>query len=256
MEKFKNKVVLVVGGASGIGRATALAAVAQGAKVIVADLQIDAAQQVAADIQAQSGEAVAIAVDATSYNEVETLVQKSLSKYGAIHYLCNSVGFQTYGTVVSTDEKTWDKTLDVNLKSVYLVSKFAIPEIIKQGGGAVVNISSVQGLRCQANVSAYAASKGAVISLTRSMALDFARDNVRVNCICPGSVDTPLLRYGAAQHGELKEVLASWGEQHPVGRIGTPEEIAATVLFLFSDKAGFILGQSIVADGGLISRIL
>ncbi len=156
----------------------------------------------------------------------------------------------------TTDESLWDRTLDVNLKGMFLTAKFAIPEIKKQGGGAVVNISSVQGLVCQRNVAAYATSKGGAIALTRAMAMDYARDNIRVNCICPGSIDTPLLRYGAGQHGPLEEVLKEWGKMHPIGRIGKAEEIAKTVLFLWSDDAGFLLAQPIVVDGGLISGIL
>ena len=130
-----------------------------------------------------------------------------------------------------------------------------VPEIRKQGGGAIVNISSVQGLQCQKNVAAYAASKGGAIALSRAMAMDYAHENIRVNCICPGSVDTPMLRYGAAQHGPLEEVLKEWGYNHPIQRIGKAEEIAQTALFLMSEGAGFMLGYPVVVDGGLISGI-
>lgn len=254
--RFQDKTAVVAGGGSGIGQATAFALAGEGARVVIADINEKTAVETRDQILRSGGKCQVVIGDASKIEAAERIAQKAVDAFGGIHYLCNSAGLQTYGTVESTDEATWDLTMNVNLKSIYLVSKFCIPEIRKQGGGAVVNISSVQGLRCQSNVSAYAASKGAVIAMTRSMALDYAQENIRVNCICPGSIDTPLLRFGAAQHGKMEEVLKKWGAAHPIGRIGTAEEIAQVVLFLFSDAAGFIVGQPIVADGGLISGIL
>lgn len=254
--RFQDKTAVVAGGGSGIGQATAFALAEEGARVLIADINEQTATETQDQIIRSGGKCQVVIGDASNIQVAERITRKAVDAFGGIHYLCNSAGLQTYGTVESTDEATWDLTMNVNLKSIYLVSKFCVPEIRKQGGGAVVNISSVQGLRCQSNVSAYAASKGAVIAMTRSMALDYAQENIRVNCICPGSIDTPLLRYGAAQHGKLEEVLKKWGASHPIGRIGTAEEIAQVVLFLFSDAAGFIVGQPIVADGGLISGIL
>lgn len=256
MKKFENKTAVVAGGGSGIGRATAIALSAEGASVAVIDINEKNANDTADKIKAEGGRAIALPADVTKMAEAEEAVHIAVSEFGGINYLCNSAGLQTYGTVVSTDEETWDKTLAVNLKSIYVVSKFCIPEILKQGGGAIVNISSVQGLRCQSNVSAYAASKGAAIALTRSMALDYAKENIHINCICPGSIDTPMLRYGAGKHGNVEEVLKLWGSHHPIGRVGTAEEIAQTVIFLFSDAAGFMIGQPVVVDGGLMSKIL
>jgi len=254
--RFTSQTAVVTGGGSGIGRATALAFAAEGGRVAVADIDGEKARETAAAIEARGGRALAVTADLTRGEDAARLTEAAVGAFGGIRYLCHSVGLQTYGTVETTDEATWDRTLAVNLKSMFLVAKYCVPAIRRQGGGAIVNISSVQGLRCQANVSAYAASKGGAIALTRSMALDYAPDNIRVNCICPGSIDTPLLRYGAAAHGEVEAVLQEWGRQHPIGRIGTAEEVAQTVLFLFSDAAGFMLGQPIVVDGGLISRIL
>ena len=256
MKKFKDKTAVVVGGGSGIGKASAMALSSEGASVAVMDINESNVRDTAEDILAKGGDAVALRVDVTKMAEVEHAVHQVVDAFGGINYLCNSAGLQSYGTVVSTDEETWDKTLDVNLKSIYVVSKFCIPEIQKQGGGAIVNISSVQGLRCQTNVSAYAASKGAAIALTRSMALDYAPQNIRINCICPGSIDTPMLRYGAGKHGEVEEVLKEWGSHHPIGRVGTAHEIARTVVFLCSEEAGFMIGQPVVVDGGLMSKIL
>ena len=254
--KFSQKIAIITGGGSGIGKATALTIAAEGARVVVADIHAENAGQTVAEIEKAGGTAVAVIADVTKIADAEKIAREAVTHFGAIHYLCNSAGLQTYGTVETTDEATWDLTLAVNLKSMFLVSKFCVPEIRKAGGGAIVNISSVQGLKCQPDVSAYAASKGGAIALTRSMALDYAQQNIRVNCICPGSIDTPLLRFGAAKHGPEEEILKEWGSHHPIGRIGTPEEIAKTVLFLFSEDAGFMLGQAVVVDGGLLSRIL
>ena len=254
--RFKDKVTVVAGGASGIGRATALAAAREGSKVVIADISSESASNVVAEIRSGGGDCISVIGDASKLTFARQVAQTALQNYGGIHYLCNSVGIQTYGTVESTDEETWQRTFDVNLKSVYTMSKYCIPEIRKNGKGAIVNISSVQGLRCQKNVSAYAASKGAVIAMTRSMALDYAPEKIRVNCICPGSIDTPMLRWGAGEHGPVEEVLKAWGDAHPIGRVGKPEEIASLVLFLFSDEAGFVLGQSFIADGGLTTGIL
>ena len=253
---LKNKVAIVAGGGSGIGKATAIAAAKAGAAVAIADLHTTNANAVAELITKAGGKALAITADVTKIKEAESITTTTIRDFGRLDYVCYSAGRQTYGTVETTDEANWDTTLNVNLKGMYLVAKFAIPEIRKQGGGAVVNISSVQGVRCQKNVLAYATSKGGAIALTRAMALDHAAENIRVNCICPGSVDTPLLRYGAAQHGPEEEILKEWGANHPIGRIGTADEIAQTVLFLWSDGAQFLTGQPIIVDGGLTSGIL
>ena len=254
--EFKNKTILVVGGASGIGQAVAMKMAQEGSNVVIADINQEAVDQTVGMITAQGGQVISFVGDATNGAYAQSLVEGTLQAFGSLHYLCNSAGKQTYGTVETTSLDTWKMTMSVNLDTIFLVSKFAIPAIRQAGGGAVVNISSVQGLQCQPNVSAYAASKGAVIALTRSMALDYAQENIRVNCICPGSIDTPLLREGAAQFGPLDEVIKEWGGHHPIGRIGKPTEIAEVAAFLFSAKAGFMLGQSVVVDGGLSIRIL
>jgi len=256
MKRFAHKVAAITGGGSGIGKATALAAAREGAAVVVADLDGETAWATVREIQSKGCKAVAVTADVTRLEDARRISEAARDSFGGLHYLCNSAGLQTYGTVETTEEEVWDRTLAVNLKAMYLVGKFAVPEIRRMGGGAIVNITSVQGLQCQPNVSAYAASKGGVIALTRSMALDYAQENIRVNCICPGSIDTPLLRYGAAQHGPEEKILKEWGKHHPIGRIGTADEIAQTVLFLWGEGAGFLLGQAIVVDGGLTRQIL
>jgi len=249
-------VAIITGGASGIGRAIAIEAAKQGAIVVIADINEKSGTETVGLIEheQESSEALFIKTDVTRVEEISLMVEAA-GKLGSICYLVNSAGLQTYGTSESTTEKSWDASMDVNLKSAFLVSKEVIPEIRKNGGGGIVHISSVQGLRCQKNVLAYATSKGGVIAMTRSMGIDHANEGIFVNCICPGSIDTPMLRFGASKYGKVNEVLKEWGNNHPIGRIGTPEEIAKTVLFLWGPDSNFIVGQAIVADGGLGSVV-
>jgi NAD(P)-dependent dehydrogenase (short-subunit alcohol dehydrogenase family) len=252
---IKDQVAIVSGGASGIGRAIALEAARSGARVVIADLNEKMGRETLALVETLGAIGTFVATDATDSDAIRHMVEQA-DALGPIRYLANSAGLQTYGTLDTTTEKLWDETLDVNLKSMFLVSQQVLPHIRENGGGGIVNISSIQGLRCQKNVLAYATSKGAVIAMTRSMGLDHASEGIFVNCICPGAVDTPLLRFGAAQHGELQTVLKEWGAHHPIGRIGQPVEIAKLAMFLWSPDSNFIVGQAIAADGGLGSIIL
>ncbi len=252
---IKNKVAIVAGGASGIGQSIAIEAASKGAKVVIVDIDEDGGQRTLESIKSNGSEGVFINTDVTNVESIEKMVLAAKT-LGPINYLACSAGSQSYGDVETTTEEAWDQCMDVNLKSMFLLSKQILPEIKDNGGGGIVNISSVQGLRCQKNVLAYATSKGAVIAMTRAMGLDHAKEGISVNCICPGSVDTPMLRYGAGQHGEVSDVLTEWAGHHPIGRIGTPQEIAKTTMFLWSPDSNFIVGQAIVADGGLGSVIL
>ncbi|MEL7120065.1 MAG: glucose 1-dehydrogenase [Bacteroidota bacterium] len=252
---LSGKVCIVTGGASGIGEAIAIKLATNGGIVVVADKNEEKGKTVVSEMVKSGSKAFYVPTDVTQVDEVRVVVEKA-KQYGPIQFLANSAGLQTYGTAESTSESSWDLTMDVNLKSMYLMAKSVIPEIRNNGGGAIVNISSVQGIRSQKNVLAYATSKAGAIALTRCMGLDHASEGIRVNCICPGSVDTPLLRFGATQHGDEEEVLQEWGRHHPIGRIGTAEEIASLAIYLMSPEASFIVGQAIVADGGLGSIIL
>ncbi|PHN08648.1 SDR family NAD(P)-dependent oxidoreductase [Flavilitoribacter nigricans] len=252
---IQDQVAIVCGGGSGIGRAIVLEAARNGAKVVIADIQETAGRETLELVRQLGATGTFIPTDVTDPPAIAEMARQA-SELGPIKYLANSAGLQTYGTAETTTEKLWDDTLDVNLKSMFLVCQQLIPKIRENGGGGIVNISSVQGLRCQKNVLAYATSKAAVIGMTRSMGLDHAAEGIYVNCICPGAIDTPLLRYGAAQHGELQTILKEWGDHHPIGRIGQPVEIARTAMFLWSPDSNFIVGQAIVADGGLGSIIL
>ncbi len=257
---FQNKVVVVSGGGNGIGRATAKLLASQGASVVVVDIVPDSAEETVSQITSNGGHAISVVADASNAEEVKAVPEMAIKTFGAIHYLVNSVGIQTYGTVIETDEDLWDRTLNVNLKSVYMLSHHCLPEIVKQGGGAVVNVASVQGYNSsQQRVAAYATSKAGVIALSRSMSLDHAADGIRVNCVLPGSVDTPLLRAGAATFavdGDVQAVVDLWGESHPIGRVGQPEEIAQVIAFLLSERASFVTGATITADGGLTTKLL
>ena len=252
---IKDKVIIITGGASGIGEGIAKETASLGAKVIIADINDERGANIVNKIKEAGGFAKYVHTDVTKANSITNLLTIAKEE-GEVKFLANSAGLQTYGTVESTTEETWDVTMDVNLKSMYMVAHQVVPEILNNGGGAVVNISSVQAFTSQKNVLAYATSKAGVVALTRCMGLDYASKGLQVNCICPGSIDTPMLRYGAAQHGEEEAVIKKWGSHHPIGRIGTPEEIAKVASFLMSPSAAFMVGQAIVADGGLGSIIL
>ena len=255
--RFEGKTAVVTGAATGIGQATALAFAREGANVALADVNVAALDETLNQIKSEGGVGIALTVDVSDSVQAQNMARETVAAFGAIHYLVASAGIQTYGSVVDTDEATWDRTIAVNLKGVYLAARFCVPEIAKAGGGAVVNVASVQGLMSQPNVAAYAASKGAVIAMTRTMALDHAKDNIRANSLCPGSINTPMLRSSAEifSPGDPKAALDEWGGLHALGRIGTPAEMAQVALFLASDAASFMTGAAVVADGGLSIRL-
>ncbi len=255
--RFANKTAVVTGAATGIGAATALAFGAEGAQVVLADINQAALDECVAEIQADGGKALAVQADVSRSSQVQRMVDAAVEAFGGIDCLVASAGIQTYGTVVSTDEDIWDRTLAINAKGVYLAAKYCIPQMVKGGGGAIVNVASVQGLFSQPNVAAYSASKGAVIAMTRTMALDHAADKIRANSLCPGSVDTPMLRDSAQlfSPSDPGGAIEDWGGLHALGRVAQPAEMAQVALFLCSEAASFITGAAIVADGGLTIRI-
>ena len=251
--RFDGKVAVVTGAATGIGKATALAFASDGASVVLADVNVEAMNETMRELEAAGGTGLAVVADVSRGEDASRIASEAVNHFGGIDYLVASAGIQTYGTVVDTDEDTWDRTLAVNLKGVYLASKYCIPQMVKRGGGAIVNVASVQGLQSQPNVAAYAASKGALIAMTRTMALDHAKDGIRVNSLCPGSIDTPLLRFAADTHSpdDPLGAIEEWGKLHALGRVGKPEEMAQVALFLVSEAASFMTGATVVADGGL-----
>jgi NAD(P)-dependent dehydrogenase (short-subunit alcohol dehydrogenase family) len=257
-QEFAGKVVIVAGGTLGMGFAAARKLAEGGASVVICgrreDIVRDAVAQLAADRLTVEGRAC----DVGSAADVEALIQFTVDRFGGIDILVNSAGIQRYGTVVDTDEATWDEVFSSNVKGMYLTAHFAIPEMRKRGGGAIVNVSSVQAFASQKSVAAYTASKGAINALTRAMALDHAADNIRVNVVCPGSIDTPMLRYAAELwkgDNSSDDMIAAWGKMHPIGRVGTPEDVADLIVFLAGDRAAFITGGEYKVDGGLTAAI-
>ena len=257
MGSFDGKVVIVTGGAFGIGMSTALEFAKEGAAVAIADVDAEAGNAVASQLQELGPGGILVEADVSQGDACQRVVSETVAAFGGVDILFNNVGIQapsSYLNVEDTPEETWDLILGVNLKSCYLMSKYAIPEIRKRGGGAIINTASVQGLQSQKLVPAYAASKGGILSLTRNMALDYAPENIRVLAVCPGAIDTKMVRTSAAmEEGDIEETIAEWGKSHPIGRIGTGEDIANVVLFLASDKASFMTGEHVCVDGGYMA---
>jgi len=253
--EFENKVTIVTGAGMGMGKAIAAAFAQEGASVAVVDINAEAGNGTVKAIRAQGGHAIFIEADVSKAADAQRIAVETVAAFGGIDILVNNAGIQHYGSVVETTEEEWDRVLGVNLKSLFLCSKYCIPEIQKQGGGAVINIASVQGLASQARVAPYSASKGGAISLTRNMAIDFASRNIRVNCVCPGSIDTPMLRWAAELTDDPQRAVREWGEVHVLKRVGQPEEVAQVVLFLASNRSSFVTGAAYVVDGGLTIQL-
>jgi NAD(P)-dependent dehydrogenase (short-subunit alcohol dehydrogenase family) len=247
---LSGKRALVTGGASGIGRATALLFAQEGAAICIADIDSAGGQLVADKITAAGGRAIFIRCDVTSAAECQYAVQQMVSEFGGIEILFNNAGIIRRASVVDTSEEEWDHVMAVNVKSIFLLGKFAIPYMVEAGGGAVVNVSSGWGLVGGRNAASYCASKGAVVQLTRAMALDHGEDNIRVNCICPGDTDTPMLRNEAEQVGQSEAAFLAEAADRPLKRIGKPDDIAQAALYLASESAAFVTGTTLVVDGG------
>jgi NAD(P)-dependent dehydrogenase (short-subunit alcohol dehydrogenase family) len=259
MSTSNNKVVIVTGGARGIGEAAVLAFARDGYRVALADVDASAGEQVRQRSGSLAGNVLVIRADVSRARDAEDVVRQTVSAFGGVDVVFNNAGIQppdSYKTAEHLDEAMWDRVMDVNVKGCFLLCKYAIPEMRRRGGGVIINNASVQGLQSQKLVPVYAASKGAVLSLTRNLALDYAEDNIRVVAVCPGSVDTPMLRATAALASPVDPdgTLEEWGRKHPLGRIARPEEIAEVVVFLASDKASFITGEYVCVDGGLMAK--
>lgn len=257
MDSYSGKVVIVTGGALGMGGATAREFAREGAKVTVADVNITAGQSIASQIKDSGGDALFVEADVSRADACRRVVDATVTAFGGIDVLFNNVGIQSpasYLNAEDTSEETWDRILDVNLKSHFLMAKYAIPELRRRGGGVIINNASVQGLQSMKRVPAYAASKGGVLSLTRQLAVEYARENIRVLAICPGTIDTEMVRASAAMEGgDIESILRRYGQDHPIGRIGTGQDIANVVLFLASDKASFMTGSYVCVDGGYMA---
>ena len=249
---FSAKVVVVTGGASGIGRACAREFAARHAAVAVVDRDAQRGQEALAQLREKGFAAEYFRCDLTRAPQVEQVTNDIVSRFGGIDVLANNAGIQRYGTVVTLSEQEWDEVLDANLKSAFLASKYTIPHMLARGGGSIVITGSVQSAAAHRNSAHYVVSKHGLLGLARSIALDFGRQNIRANCVLPGAVDTPMLRWAANLDRDPERVLRACDGMHIRGRMGTPEEVARVIVFLASDLASFITGAAIPVDGGLL----
>ena len=262
MKEFTGKIAVVTG-TTGIGRAIAIRLASGGAQVFALGIDGTANEELTRDAAqldlTEHGASLQVETcDATNLEQVHAVLSKTVGRSGGFDILVNAAAIHPFGTVLETDLATWNRCLMVNVGSIYVLAHLGIPEMKKRGGGSIINLASVQGHAFQRGVAAYAASKGAIHSLTRALALDHAADNIRVNSISPGSVRTPMLARSAAHFAPdlpVDEVFARFGAAHPLGRIGTPEEVAELAAFLASDKAGFCTGGDYLVDGGLLAGI-
>lgn len=245
--KFANKIVVVTGGGSGIGRQTAARFGEEGATVVVVDIRGDAAEETARDIPG----AVAVDLDVSDQRAVKEAFARLGEQHGKVDVLVNNAGVSAVGPASSMEESTWDRVLDTNLKSVYMMSQAAWPLLARDGGGCILNTSSTAGLWAIPRNIAFCASKAGVIMLTKCMALDGAREGIRVNCLCPGFVDTPNLQHFLESQEDPAAARGGAVALHPLGRLGEPGDIAEGFVFLASAEASWVTGAAVVIDGGL-----
>ena len=247
---LEGKVAMVTGAASGIGRDIAVRLAEMGACLALLDIDEPGNAETVAEIRKQGGEALAIQCDVRSAAHCRRAVEIVIEKWGHIDILCNCAGIAIRKDVVELTENEWDQTLDVTLKGIYLLSHEVIPHMIRSGGGSIINIGSGWSLKGGPRAAAYCAAKGGAVNLTRAMAIDHGKHNIRVNCVCPGDVDTPMLRSEFAQLGGDVEAFMREAANRPLTRVGTPEDVSNAVLFLASPMASWITGAALVVDGG------
>ncbi len=249
---LKDKVALVTGGGSGIGRATALRLAQEGAKVMIADYVPESALQSVKMIKDAGGEASCVAADVAVTSQVEMMVNKTVEIYGRLDCAYNNAGIEgAVGDIVACTEENFDRVIAIDLKAVWLCMKYEIPQMLKQGGGSIVNTASIAGLVGFNSIPAYVAAKHGVVGLTRTAALEFAQKNIRVNCVCPGVISTPMVERAIDKGGFTEaDVIAA----EPIGRLGQPQEIAEGVLWLLSDASSFVTGHPLTIDGGWVAR--
>lgn len=246
--RLKGKVAIVTGGASGIGEATVRCMVEEGAHVLIADLNVEAGQKLAEELNSPDTRVIFQRVNVTSEEEIIQMVDRAVTEFGKLDIIFNNAGIGSMNPSTDLSYEDWRKTISVNLDGVFLCSKYAIRAMIKNGGGSVINCASILGHVGQAATASYTAAKGGVVNLTRTLAIEYAKQNIRVNAVCPGYIDTPLL---SQLDDATKNYLISL---HPIGRLGRPEEVAKAVVFLASDDASFITGANLLVDGGYTAQ--
>ncbi len=247
--RLENKIAVITGGGDGIGQAAAVLFAKEGASVAIADLDPTRGLQTVDMIKHQNGKSMFVEVDISKEDSIKNMVKKVIDAYGRIDILVNSAGILAEGTVLNTTVEVWDKIMAVNLRGTFLCCKHVIPEMIKAGKGSIVNIGSEAGLTGFKNIDAYCASKGAVVNLTRCLALDFAENNIRANCVCPGTTETSMVKKAIERAPDPVKARRYW-ESRPLLRLGRPEEIAAGILYLASDESLYATGAMLSIDGG------
>jgi NAD(P)-dependent dehydrogenase (short-subunit alcohol dehydrogenase family) len=247
--RLENKVAIITGGGDGIGQAAAVLFGKEGASVAIADINLEKANNTLNMIKASNGKAMVVQVDVTKADSVEKMVKDVIKAYGRIDILVNNAAVFIEATVLNTSEKDWDNIMAINLKGIFLCCKYTIPEMIKAKKGSIVNIGSEAGITGFKNQTAYDASKGGVVNMTRAMALDFAEYNVRVNCVCPGTTETPMVKQAIAVAPDPVQARRNFSSR-PLLRLGRPEEIAAGILYMASDESPYATGSILAIDGG------
>src|SRR5579864_4422849 len=247
---LEGEVAMVTGAASGIGRGISMRLAEMGALVAILDIDDSKGRESAAEIGAHAGEAVFHKCDVRSSDECRRAVDTIIKRWGKIDILCNCAGIAIRKDIVELTEDEWDLVLDVTLKGIYMLSREVVPHMVRNGGGSIVNIGSGWSLKGGPRAASYCAAKGGTVNLTRAMAIDHGKDNIRVNCVCPGDVDTPMLRSECAQLGEDAQAFMREAANRPLGRVGTADDVANAVLFLVSPMASWITGAALVVDGG------
>jgi NAD(P)-dependent dehydrogenase (short-subunit alcohol dehydrogenase family) len=252
--KLEQRIAVITGAGSGIGQAMVRLFAGEGARILAADVNENAAQETARMVTEAGGTCRAFAVDVSRPDQVRAMIDGAIAAFGRIDILCNNAGIGSTTDVVECEPDEWDRVMTVNVKSVYLGCKYAIPHMLAQGGGVIVNTASVAGMVGLPKRASYSASKGAVIALTRQVAVEYVEQGIRVNCLCPGTVDSPWVGRLLQQADDPVAARQALVARQPLGRLGTPEEIAAAALYLVSDDAAFITGTGLVIDGGLTAR--
>jgi NAD(P)-dependent dehydrogenase (short-subunit alcohol dehydrogenase family) len=250
---LRGKVAFITGGASGIGRATALLFAREGAAVGIVDLNEEGGTAVTREIAAAGGHAFFQRGDVTRAADCEHTVERMVREFGGLRILFNNAGIIRRASVIGLSEEDWDRVMEVNVKPMFLLSKLVIPVMARAGGGSIINMASGWGLAAGPRAAVYCASKGAVVQLTRAMAIDHGPQKIRVNCLCPGDTDTAMLREEARQLGEPSDQFLTEAARRPLRRLGKPEDIAQAALYLASDASAFVTGTALVIDGGALA---